>query len=325
MNKEELKEYFEENEELQEKVSKLADMIRNANHVVIYTGAGISTSAGIPDFRGPNGVWTCRDQGRKKPRSKKPWNLLEPTYGHMSIAKLIDVGVAKYLVSQNVDGLHVHSGVPLDKLSELHGNTNKEYCIDCQKEYFRPFSCRNARRVNDHRTGRMCEECGGELHDSIINFNENLNKDHLNRAFEHSVKCDLAIVLGTSLRVDPAASLPLVPVKLRRGKLVICNLQKTPKDHYASLILHGKTDQILKMLMKELGIEVKSFKEVIMEKAQLIENKKKEKKKNQKNKVQKQVNEKEKNEKKSSNTKSKSNPKMKPKSSKTLTKKPKKK
>ncbi|KAJ3423996.1 nad-dependent protein deacetylase sirtuin-7 [Anaeramoeba flamelloides] len=318
MDKEEIKEYFEENEELQEKVTELADMIRKANYVVFYTGAGISTSAGIPDFRGPNGVWTCRDQGRKAPRSKKPWNLLEPTYCHMGIAKLIELGVAKYLVSQNVDGLHVHSGVPLDKVSELHGNTNKEFCIDCKKEYFRPFRCRTARHVHDHRTGRMCEECGGELHDSIINFNESLNEDQLNRAYEHSEKCDLAIVLGTSLRVTPAASLPVIPVKQKTGKLVICNLQKTPKDKYASMILHGKTDQIFKLLMKELEIEVKSFKEVIMEKAQQIENKKKEKKTNQKKKVTKKkvtkkVNEKENIEKKKPKKSSKSKSKKKPK------------
>ncbi|KAJ3435914.1 nad-dependent protein deacetylase sirtuin-7 [Anaeramoeba flamelloides] len=289
----ELTEYFDGNELLLKKVKKLAKMIRKAKSIVIYTGAGISTAAGVPDYRGPNGVWTCRDQGRKAPRMKKAWNLLEPTYGHMTIATLIERGNVKHLVSQNVDGLHVHSGVPLEKISELHGNTNKEFCVDCEKEYFRPFCVDDESTIcTNHVTGRFCDECGGVLHDSIINFGENLNSKILKKATEVSKKCDLALVLGTSLKVTPASSLPVISVKRQTGKLVICNLQKTPKDKYASLLIKGKIDKVCKLLMKELEIPVLTFRQTLELRAKQIKSKEKKKKKKTKNKKKKQVNEK---------------------------------
>ncbi|KAJ3443430.1 nad-dependent protein deacetylase sirtuin-(6/7) family member [Anaeramoeba flamelloides] len=264
MSNEELTEHLDNPKVLKKKVKKLAKLIRNSNYPVIHTGAGVSTSAGIPDYRGPNGVWTCRDQGRNVPYVKKPWNLLEPTYCHMTISKLIDLGLVKHLISQNTDGLHVHSGVSLDKISELHGNTNKEHCKDCETEYFRPFSVYDTwTPPNDHRSGRKCENCGGLLYDTIINFGENLSKKEIDSGYKHSKKSDLSIVLGTSLKVTPAADLPMIPVKKKTGKMVIVNLQKTPLDDYASIRIFAKTDDVCKLLMKELEIPVLSFKETL--------------------------------------------------------------
>ncbi|KAJ3429593.1 nad-dependent protein deacetylase sirtuin-7 [Anaeramoeba flamelloides] len=255
-------EYFDEEDELLKKVKKMAKMIRKAKKIVVYTGAGISTSAGIPDYRGPNGVWTCRNEGRKAPRVKKAWNLLEPTFAHMSIATLIERGIVKHLVSQNVDGLHVHSGVPLGKISELHGNTNKEYCQDCKKEYFRPFCVAESSTMN-HLTGRICDECGGSLMDSIINFGEILNPEIISRALNEAQNSDLSLIFGTSLRVAPANKLPTIPVENGNGKMAICNLQRTPLDSYSKLLVRGKTDKVFKLLMKELQIPVLSFKETL--------------------------------------------------------------
>ncbi|KAJ3427788.1 nad-dependent protein deacetylase sirtuin-7 [Anaeramoeba flamelloides] len=263
MSEEDKKEYKENLKSIKKKAAKLAKLIRKSKYVVIHTGAGISTSAGIPDYRGPNGLWTCLDQNRETPVVDKPWNLLEPTNCHMTIATLLQRGLVKHLVSQNTDGLHLHSGVPLEKISELHGNSNKEYCKDCQSEYFRPFRCRTSREVHDHQTGRKCDKCGGKLYDSIINFGENLSEKQINSAYLHSKKADLSIVLGTSLRVTPAADLPMINVKKQKGKMVIVNLQKTPLDDYASIRVFGRTDQFCFYLMRELEIPVPTFKQAL--------------------------------------------------------------
>ena len=172
----------------------------------------------------------------------------------MAIKKLVDENVIKFVVSQNTDGLHVRSGIPNEKIAELHGNTNKEYCKKCGQVYYRDFHTREAYDVHDHRTSRVCLKCKESLHDTIINFGENLPIDELGKAQENSTKCDLAIVLGTSMRVTPAAELPLM--KKKDGKLVICNLQKTPYDDVADILLHTKTDNLMTLLMERLGFHV---------------------------------------------------------------------
>ena len=132
-----MREYEEDRESLQEKARLLAKWIREASHFAAFTGAGVSTSAGIPDFRGPQGVWTLRAQGK----AAKGVNTMTtiPTPSHMALVALQAAGHLKYLVSQNTDGMHRRSGFPSDKLSELHGNTTLEYCEQCSKEYVRDF------------------------------------------------------------------------------------------------------------------------------------------------------------------------------------------
>ena len=199
LNDEEILEYFDTEESIKKNVKKLADLIKSSEYTVVYTGAGVSTSAGIPDFRGPNGVWTLEDKGLA---ANSQFHVDMPTLTHMAIKKLIDENVVKYLVSQNVDGLHIKSGVPHAKIAELHGNTNKEFCKTCGKVYFRDFyTPRDSNKSSkDHRTGRLCDTCGTVLFDNIINFREMLPDTELNNAEMESKKCDLAIVLGTSMR-----------------------------------------------------------------------------------------------------------------------------
>jgi len=171
--------------------------------------------------------------------------------------------VLKYLISQNCDGLHRKSGILPQNLSELHGNTNLETCIKCKKEYLRDFdaSADYHTDVHDHRTGRKCSVigCGGELHDSIINFGENLPKIPLQKAVEQSEKADLHLVLGSSLTVSPANSMPKRTNK-SGGSLVIVNLQKTPLDDKASLRIFAKCDDVMKLVMKKLGYQIPTFK-----------------------------------------------------------------
>jgi len=225
------KEYFDSEEVLDAKAEKLAELIKNAKHFVIFTGAGISTSVGIPDFRsGPKtvlktgaGLWQQKGLPVKKGGSGKKMvlNRAVPSATHMSIYKLMEEGVLKFLVSQNIDGLHRKSGIPYEKLAELHGNRNLEKCGKCGKNYLRDYRTRTALAVHDHKTGRFCDDpkCGGELYDTIINFEENLPQRDMDLGFAHCGEADLCLALGSSLVVTPAADMPAMAAK--HGKLVI--------------------------------------------------------------------------------------------------------
>lgn len=178
----------------------------------------------------------------------------------MSLVELQKRGFLKYIISQNCDGLHRRSGLNPNNLSELHGNTNLDRCSKCGKEILRDFRTRNNLHVHNHSTGRYCPvpNCGGELHDTIINFGENLPEIPLTKAFHNSDISDLHLVLGSSLTVTPACTCPKRTVK-KGGKLVICNLQKTPYDNMADLRIHARCDDLMKIVMKELNISIPPF------------------------------------------------------------------
>jgi len=256
--RDELKEIFDSDEMIDHKVKKLAALFRNAKHATFFTGAGVSTSSGIRDFRGPQGVWTLRAQGKAYKGKKVSTLQAVPTLTHMSIKKLLDdLPNVKFLISQNTDGLHIKSGVNPTMIAELHGNTNKELCKKCGRLYYRDFRTREASRAHSHKTSRKCDNplCRGQLYDSIINFNENLPEKELTTATEHSDDSDLMICLGSSLRVTPAADMPS-EVAERGGDLVIVNLQTTPLDKFATVRIYAKTDDVMDRLMKELNLEI---------------------------------------------------------------------
>ncbi|KAI1505183.1 NAD-dependent deacetylase sirtuin-7 [Biscogniauxia marginata] len=254
----------EERQEASEVVDRKADAlvtrIKKSKHFIAFTGAGVSTSAGIPDFRGPTGVWTLRAQG-KQPTGKVNTLQAVPTPTHMALVELQRRGILKYLVSQNCDGLHRKSGILPDSISELHGNSNREYCRDCGKEYIRDFRAVASyeKTVRDHRTGRKCARCGGVLLDSIINFGENLFAEPLQRARDHAQKADLCLALGSSLTVSPANEIPETVGSRRGAKLAICNLQSTPIDKLADLRIFSKADDLMIRVMEKLGIPIPPF------------------------------------------------------------------
>lgn len=259
-NSEYMPEIEEDKKLLRQHAKQLADMIRKAKHFVVFTGAGISTSAGIPDFRGPEGVWTLKAQNRQRANPSTSTIKAIPTLTHMSLVQLQNVGLLKYVISQNTDGLHRRSGINPKNFSELHGNTNLEFCIKCKKEYLRDFRVRNSSHVNKHATGRICSvpKCGGELQDTIINFGENLPEVPLQRGWDNSEIADLHLVLGSSLTVSPANKMPKRTAK-KGGKLVIVNLQKTPLDDLASLRIHARCDDLMKLVMEELNLSIPPF------------------------------------------------------------------
>ena len=148
-----------------------------------------------------------------------------PTRGHMALYRLMEAGFLKHIISQNVDGLHRKSGIPADRLTEVHGNTNLEICIKCDKGYMRDYRTRTAQKVHDHKTGRKCDnpKCGGDLKDTIINFGENLRECDLDMGFQQGACADLMLCIGSSLRVNPAASM-VEETSMKGGKVWIINL-----------------------------------------------------------------------------------------------------
>ncbi|XP_065278232.1 NAD-dependent protein deacylase sirtuin-6 isoform X2 [Emys orbicularis] len=254
-----LPEIFDPPEELERKVRALADLIRGSSNVVFHTGAGISTASGIPDFRGPNGVWTMEERGLS-PKFDTTFENARPSKTHMALLELQRVGILKFLVSQNVDGLHVRSGFPRDKLAELHGNMFVEECVKCGKQYVRDVVVGS---MGLKPTGRLCDvskarglrACRGKLIDTILDWEDSLPDRDLSLADDACRKADLSVTLGTSLQIKPSGNLPLL-TKRKGGKLVIVNLQATKHDRQADLRIHGYVDEVMTKLMKQLGLEI---------------------------------------------------------------------
>ncbi|KAL3876652.1 hypothetical protein ACJMK2_034460 [Sinanodonta woodiana] len=244
---------------LSEKCNQLAEAIRKSKKVVIYTGAGISTAASIPDYRGPNGVWTLLQKGEKL----EPQDLsdAEPTITHMCINQLYRKGHVKHVVSQNCDGLHLRSGLPRKILSEVHGNMYIELCQNCKpaREYIRLFDVTEKTGVRKHHTERDCHVCGKKLKDTIVHFGEKgglKSPYRWKEAARAANNCDIILCLGTSLKILKKYSclwcMDRRPNK--RPQLYVVNLQWTPKDDVATLKINGKCDDVMERVMKELGL-----------------------------------------------------------------------
>jgi NAD-dependent SIR2 family protein deacetylase len=255
---EDIEEKFDAPEEVEKKVKQLAEIVKKSKHLVVYTGAGVSTSAKIPDYRGPSGVWTLRDKGLA-PIMPITIEQALPTPTHMALMELWKKGVVKFVVSTNVDGLHRRSGLPVTALAELHGNCYKELCSnkECGKEYLRYYDVTGP--GYEHKTGRKCDDCKSALTDTIINFGENLPEHELKKAHSEANKSDVALVLGTSMRVAPANKFPTRALQ-NKGKMIIVNLQSTPYDSKASILIRERTDKVMQMLCKELGVAIPEYK-----------------------------------------------------------------
>ena len=231
---------------------QLSAYIAAARRVVVFTGAGISTESGIPDFRSPGGVWS-----RMKPiyfdefvsdpaKRREAWDRVfngaagwvgkKPNAGHHAIARLVARGKVSAVVTQNVDNLHQVSGVPAAQVIELHGNASYATCLDCGLRH-------ELEVLKQSYLGRdeipSCRECGGLVKTATISFGQAMPREPMRRAEEESLACDLFLVLGSSLVVYPAAGFPLL-AKQNGARLIIVNREPTEQDPYADLVLHDE-------------------------------------------------------------------------------------
>jgi len=236
---------------LKDRIEALARLIKASKRIVIFTGAGISTDSGLPDYRGPDGVWTRRDKGLPPPRWKVHPDDVRPNASHMAIVELLDLGKLDFLISQNVDGLHLVSGIDPDRIAELHGNGDLMKCYICDRRFTKDeVGWDEEKWGKGYRTSLpvkgqpCCPDCGGRIISSVINFGDPMPEKEMWLAEAHSKRCDLFIVLGSSLVVQPAANMPVYACKAG-AKLVIVNQGETPCDKLARLRFHEGIVEVL--------------------------------------------------------------------------------
>ncbi len=236
-------------------------MIAEARDVVIFTGAGISTESGVPDFRSPGGVWSrmkpilfqdfigCEDSRReawtRAFSGAAGWTGAKPNAGHHAVSALVDSGKVSLVITQNVDNLHQDSGVPAEKVIEVHGNASYAACLACglphELEDLRaPFVTRGEIPA--------CRACGDLVKTATISFGQAMPAAAMARAEAGARACDLFLVLGSSLVVYPAAGLPLL-AKRHGAQLAIVNREPTGQDAYANLVLHDEIGAVLRELV----------------------------------------------------------------------------
>jgi NAD-dependent SIR2 family protein deacetylase len=243
--------------ELNEKIELAAKWIAESESLVVFTGAGISTASGLPDYRGPDGVWTRRDAGLPPPKSP-PWDQVKPNVNHFAVIELLKMGKLNYVISQNVDGLHAKSGIPFDKLSELHGNLYFVKCLNCNKKLtFEDAGWNKEKWGNGYRTSPVregqptCPDCGGRIISSIVNFGDPLPYDELEEAMRRSEKADVFFVIGSSLVVTPAANMPGI-AKQNSAKLIILNKGATPYDYVCDLRFDDLIEDVLPPIIEKV-------------------------------------------------------------------------
>jgi len=235
---------------------ELKKYIENARNIVVFTGAGISTESGIPDFRGPQGIWKTttpiyfqdfissedvrRESWERKFSNKDILKKAKPNIGHLAVAKIINNNDSAHLITQNVDNLHQDAGVPQSKITEIHGNATYANCLDCNLRFeLEPIK---KAFLNDG-TIPSCTECEGLVKQATISFGQPMPELGMQIAQMKIVKCDLFITIGTSLVVYPAAGFPKLAKEIG-AKLIIINNEPTDYDHMADLVIHQQIGEV---------------------------------------------------------------------------------
>ena len=234
----------------------LSQYIDEANNIVIFTGAGISTESGIPDFRGPQGVWKTntpiyfqdfigseevrKDSWKRKFSGQDIIKKAKPNIGHLAVAKIINKHESAYLITQNVDNLHQDAGVPDNKITEIHGNAHYASCLDCGIRY-ELNSIKKAFLENE--TVPYCDSCGGIIKTATISFGQPMPEEGMQIAQRKTLGCDLFITIGTSLVVYPAAGFPKLAKEIG-AKLIIINNEPTDFDPIADLVIHEQIGKV---------------------------------------------------------------------------------
>jgi NAD-dependent deacetylase len=241
----------------------LARYLSAAQRVVVFTGAGISTESGIPDFRSPGGVWSkmkpimfqdfVASPGVRRAawtrvfNKTAGWTGAKPNAGHEAVAALANAGKVAAIITQNVDNLHQDSGAALEKIIELHGNASYAKCLDCGQRH----ELDDLQLPYERGEEIVCTYCAGLLKTATISFGQSMPEAEMMRATEESRACDLFLVLGSSLVVFPAAGLP-IEAKRHGARLIIVNREPTDLDHYADLVLNEEIGPLLTETLKHL-------------------------------------------------------------------------
>jgi NAD-dependent deacetylase len=247
-----------------DRVEQLATWLREASMTVVLTGAGVSTESGIPDFRGPNGIWT------RDPRAERLSNIgyyiadpsirreawqrrldhpgwgARPNAAHRALADLERAGLVHLLVTQNIDGLHLAAGSSAERTIEIHGSIRDSVCLTCGDR--RPMGA-TLDRVRAGDADPACLLCGGILKSATISFGQNLDAGLLDRAEAAAARADLLLAVGTSLTVHPVARLPELTLAAG-GRVVIVNAEPTPLDPVASAVVRGQAGEVLSTLVR---------------------------------------------------------------------------
>jgi len=232
-------------------LEEFARVIRQSDEIVVFTGAGISTESGIPDFRSPGGIWTRYkpimfqeymssekarvESWRRRLETHETHKNAKPNIGHYFVTSLHHKGKLIGLITQNTDGLHSVAGIPDEKLVELHGTNRKIVCLSCTK-YFDPDEIIK-KLVGDFPSPR-CDTCGGILKSATVSFGQPMPEEAMRQAQEWTEKGRIFIIMGSSLQVQPAASFPVL-AKRNGALLAIINREPTPLDEYAEFVHQG--------------------------------------------------------------------------------------
>jgi len=252
------------NYETEEKISLIAQWIKDHDRIVIFTGAGVSTESGISDFRSPGGIWERFDPDEylfdkflaSETAREKYWQLhteiyytllkAKPNPAHLACVELDKMGKLDCVITQNIDNLHQNAGLPREKVIELHGNGLRVICLSCKKEYDRKIV---QQRVEGGEAAPTCDDCNRLLKPATITFGQSMPFKELREAETRSAAAEVFLAIGSSLVVYPAAYMPLY-AKQAGAKLAIINLAPTPYDHQADVVVPEKAGVAMEMILE---------------------------------------------------------------------------
>lgn len=254
------------NSVLEQNATRLADYLTSASRIVFFTGAGISTESGIADFRSPGGIWsqmkpiqfsdfvedeaTRLEDWRRRFHFQAEFDAAPVNKGHKAVSTVMASDKGLSLITQNIDGLHQRSGVSDSQIIEIHGNGTKATCLECNS----PMTLLKAQEtIESTGVSPKCLRCGGLVKAAVISFGQPMPQEKMRQAEKAAKACDLFIVLGSSLVVQPAATLPVIAAR-NGANLIIINREPTPLDDISDLVLTSSLGATLQKALEKTGI-----------------------------------------------------------------------